>query len=134
MTDFTSLSTQKKTSAAIVSLLPMVEAYIDKLRRNYPRFPDRIYSRNSNGCAFDLHFKTKMVKVPNGDEIPDSLSVVVMLNDKMVFWMEIPGAGFLLIDGIKEDTPVHVYACEDGNWLECLEKQLPYLIREAELY
>ena len=86
--------------------------------KNYPKFPSRIYSRNSNGCAFDLHFKTKTVKVPNGDEIPGSVSVVVILNNEMVFWMELPGAGSLILNGIKEDTPVHIYACEDGDWLD----------------
>ena len=74
-----------------------------------------------------------MPKASNNTESSGSISITVVLNGKMVFWVEILDL-IAILSKTKKDLDVRVYACEGNYWYYHLEKQLPYLIQDAKRY
>lgn len=122
---------QMKANGVIAHLMPMLQAYVQVLRDNYPEYPKRIYKRNSGGHQFELTFETIMFELPGGGVIANLIRVTILHNNDEVFQIELPGAGFIIVEGIDENTVVDVELCKDGDWDGFLESQIPYLIREA---
>ncbi len=128
-----SYATQMKANRVITCLLPMLQAYVQVLRDNYPEYPKRVYKRNSNNHQFELVFETTILELLDGNKIANAIELTIFHNREKVFWLELPGAGFIILEGINENTEVVVKICENDNWNEFLEDQIPYLIREVHI-
>ena len=120
----------------LTMLLPLVEAYIGYLRCNPIDYPKRAYTRLASGHKVRVGFSVRQIRLQGKVDVPGPINVVVEIDDEVVFRADIGGsAAFMMMDGLKPDTPVEIESEERyGHWLDILEQNIPYLMNEASIY
>ena len=119
---------------AIAMISPMVDEYLRILRNHGFSYPRREWSRNGSGHKVNISFWVDMIMLRNGIESPGPIMVAIKIDGELTCKLRIGyNAGFLMLDGIKLNTPVEVEIRGDSEWLIILDRHIEYLLREAKL-
>ena len=115
-------------------VVPMVSEYLRILRYNGLDFPRREWSRNSAKHNVYFSIWVDMIMIQDGVKIPGPIMIEIIIDGKLTYKAKIGNsAALMMLDGIKNNTPIEFEICEDSKWLDILEGQFVYLLREAML-
>ena len=126
---------ERKADAVVAMTAPLFFAYVQILKRNYPNYPRRIFTRNSNGHFVEIVFDVgEGTTLGNGVDVSGQITMSIKYDRREVFRLRGPIATVAIVSDIDEKISVEVDSCDEGDWDGFLELQLPYLIREAQIY
>ena len=128
------MCSKKIADNCFVALLPIVQSYVRILRAHPMTFPRRTFSRNTCSNKIQIELSVPKIELPNGACSPGPIHVDVKINSESVFRADVGGSAvFVMMDGLSRDTKADIETAAGEWWVDVLEKNLPYLIREAAL-